>query len=79
MALQLGDDGGRLCFEEAEPLEAPQIGLEPDIRTPEWLVNMVRNQARADGSDFDPTAIARMAGVPLSSVRRAAELADLGE
>jgi hypothetical protein len=49
---------------------APDM-LDPDTRVPQWLVDMVRDRKKADGADFDPRAVARMAGVPLRSVKRA--------
>ncbi|MDT8327605.1 MAG: hypothetical protein RQ750_09525 [Roseovarius sp.] len=72
-------DLARDLIDEAEELDPSQAASEPDIRMPDWLVTMVRDRAGAEGSDFDPVAIARMAGVPLSSVLRAAKSADVEE
>lgn len=72
-------DLAHVLIDDAEPLDTLQAGLEPDVRTPDWLVGMVRDRVRADGSGYDPAAVARLAGVPLRSVLRAAELAGFAE
>ncbi|MAB04642.1 MAG: hypothetical protein CML50_01315 [Rhodobacteraceae bacterium] len=52
---------------------APAPAMIPDDSLPEWLVTLVRERQDAEGADFDPVAVARMANVPLSTVRRAVE------
>lgn len=62
----------------AQPRSAIPSSLSPDTNIPDWLVDMVDSRMKSDGGDYSPLAVARMVGVPLKSVERAAELVVTG-
>lgn len=67
-------DLARRLEETVQPVAPPPDWIDPDTQVPDWLIDMVRQRKKADGADFNPRKVARMAGVPLISVEQAEAL-----